>query len=88
MAVLNRGSIDAASTMCGILTDDGHDCPNAVPTFYEFNICAPHSRAIWAWLRDRELAEADPVVCPVCAGLTGYPDIGRTFRCKQCGHTW
>ncbi len=74
------------SSMCGIVLDDGRDCPNYVDPTAPINLCGPHFEQAFDWYR---LNVYNPpielVECELCGEVAGQPaDSG--YRCGHCGH--
>lgn len=73
----------AGSDMCGIVLENGRDCPGYVRPEFPFNICAEHLAAVYQFGRDFDREQRKPRQCPICGRHTALPGI-RGFMCSVC----
>lgn len=70
-------------SMCGVTTDAGRDCTNAVDPESPLNLCDEHYRIAFEWVNSKAFPELPP--CEVCKHRERRP--GREgYRCAFCGH--
>lgn len=74
-------------SMCGVVLDNGRDCPNYVIPDSPINLCPDHFEVAYEWIaRDRgHEPNRMPALCAICGHHIGR-QISEGWVCEHCGY--
>lgn len=81
---MNRSQVIGA-LMCGIVLENGSDCPGFVQPETPLNLCSEHLKEAARWYNRNDESVRPRVLCQTCGEREGLAGTSG-YRCTYCGY--